>query len=322
MIIVTGAEGFIGSCLLALLNEHQYHDIILVDDFNALPARSLNLIDKKYTEKVERSHFFSWMDTHAHEVQFVFHIGAKTDTTEKDEAVFKELNLRFSQELFKKCALEGIPMVYASSAATYGAGEFGYQDDESKLEVLNPLNPYGRSKNDFDKWVLSQEHRPYFWAGLKFFNVYGPNEYHKARMASVVYHAYHQIKNTGEVNLFQSHRQDYEHGAQMRDFIYVKDLCEVCLFLMHHRKNSGIYNLGSGKARTWNNLAQAIFMALNKPVKINYVPIPVDIRDSYQYFTEASMDKLRQIGYTNPFTSIEDGVKDYVCNYLEKESWR
>lgn len=322
MIIVTGAEGFIGSCLLALLNERQYHDIILVDDFNSLPARSLNLIDKKYKEKVERAHFFSWMDVHAHEVQFVFHIGAKTDTTEKDEEVFKELNLRFSQELFKKCALEGIPMVYASSAATYGAGEFGYQDDESKLADLNPLNPYGRSKNDFDKWVLDQAHRPYFWAGLKFFNVYGPNEYHKERMASVVYHAYHQIKNTGEVNLFQSHRQDYEHGAQMRDFIYVKDLCEVCLFLMLHRKNSGIYNLGSGKARTWNNLAQAIFMALNRPVKINYVPIPVDIRDSYQYFTEASMNKLRQIGYTNPFTSIEEGVKDYVCNYLEKESWR
>jgi ADP-L-glycero-D-manno-heptose 6-epimerase len=322
MIVVTGAEGFIGSCLVALLNNHQYYDLILVDDFNQLPQRSLNLLGKKFKAKINRTDFFSWMDNNAHEVQFVFHIGAKTDTTEKDEAIFKELNLRFSQELFTKCAMEGIPFVYASSAATYGAGEFGYQDDESALDELKPLNPYGRSKNDFDKWVLTQAHKPSFWAGLKFFNVYGPNEYHKARMASVVFHAYHQIKQTGEVNLFQSHRQDYAHGAQMRDFIYVKDLCEVCLFLMHHRKNSGIYNLGSGKARTWNDLAHALFTALDKPVKINYIAIPADIRDSYQYFTEATMDKLRQIGYRADFTSIEDGVKDYVSNYLEKETWR
>jgi ADP-L-glycero-D-manno-heptose 6-epimerase len=321
MIIVTGAEGFIGSCLVSLLNENQFNDLILVDDFNELPARALNLQGKKYTAKVVRTEFFSWMDEHAHEVQFVFHIGARTDTTEKDEEIFKELNLRFSQELFRRCAAEGIPMVYASSAATYGAGEMGYTDDESKLDLLQPLNPYGRSKNDFDKWILTQENRPYFWVGLKFFNVYGPNEYHKARMASVVYHAYHQIKNTGEVKLFQSHKPDYADGAQMRDFIYVKDLCDVCLFLLHNRTHSGIYNLGSGQARTWNDLAKSIFKALDKPVKINYIPIPEDIRDAYQYFTEASMDKLKNVGYTKSFTSIEDGIADYVCNYLEKETW-
>jgi len=321
MIIVTGAEGFIGSCLVSLLNENQFNDLILVDDFNELPARALNLQGKKYTAKVGRPEFFSWMDEHAHEVQFVFHIGARTDTTEKDEEIFKELNLRFSQELFRRCAAEGIPMVYASSAATYGAGEMGYTDDESKLDLLQPLNPYGRSKNDFDKWILTQENRPYFWVGLKFFNVYGPNEYHKARMASVVYHAYHQIKNTGEVKLFQSHKPDYADGAQMRDFIYVKDLCDVCLFLLHNRTHSGIYNLGSGQARTWNDLAKSIFKALDKPVKINYIPIPEDIRDAYQYFTEASMDKLKNVGYTKSFTSIEDGIADYVCNYLEKETW-
>ncbi|MDP3927398.1 MAG: ADP-glyceromanno-heptose 6-epimerase [Bacteroidota bacterium] len=321
MIIVTGAEGFIGSCLVSLLNENQFNDLILVDDFNELPARALNLQGKKYTAKVGRTEFFSWMDEHAHEVQFVFHIGARTDTTEKDEEIFKELNLRFSQELFRRCAAEGIPIVYASSAATYGAGEMGYADDESKLDLLQPLNPYGRSKNDFDKWILTQENRPYFWVGLKFFNVYGPNEYHKARMASVVYHAYHQIKNTGEVKLFQSHKPDYADGAQMRDFIYVKDLCDVCLFLLHNRTHSGIYNLGSGQARTWNDLAKSIFKALDKPVKINYIPIPEDIRDAYQYFTEASMDKLKNVGYTKSFTSIEDGIADYVCNYLEKETW-
>jgi len=322
MIIVTGAEGFIGSCLVALLNERQYVDLVLVDDFEDLPARAQNLQDKRFSKKVERTSFFEWLDANAHEVQFVFHIGARTDTTEKDEEIFKELNLRFSQELFKRCAAEGIPMVYASSAATYGAGEFGYEDDEQKLDLLNPLNPYGRSKNDFDKWIFTQEQKPYFWAGLKFFNVYGPNEYHKARMASVVYHAYHQIKNTGAVNLFQSHREDYAHGAQMRDFIYVKDLCEVCLFLMHHRKNSGLYNLGSGQARTWNDLAQAIFAALQLPVQINYIPIPEDIREAYQYFTEATMHKMKQIGYEKPFTSIEEGIADYVNNYLEPAAWR
>jgi ADP-L-glycero-D-manno-heptose 6-epimerase len=322
MIIVTGAEGFIGSCLVALLNERQYYDLVLVDDFEELPARAHNLHGKRFSKKIGRTSFFEWLDANAHEVQFVFHIGARTDTTEKDEEIFKELNLRFSQELFKRCAAEGIPMVYASSAATYGAGEFGYEDDELKLDLLNPLNPYGRSKNDFDKWIFTQEHKPYFWAGLKFFNVYGPNEYHKARMASVVYHAYHQIKKTGAVNLFQSHREDYAHGTQMRDFIYVKDLCEVCLFLMHHRKNSGLYNLGSGQARTWNDLAQAIFAALQLPVQVNYIPIPEDIRVAYQYFTEATMHKMRQIGYVKPFTTIEEGIADYVNNYLEPAAWR
>lgn len=320
MIIVTGAEGFIGSCLVAHLNANQYFDLVLVDDFNDIPERTKNLIGKKYKELVTRPNFFDWLDKNAHEVQFVFHIGARTDTSEKDVQIFNELNLWFSQRLFGVCASEGIPIVYASSAATYGAGENGYTDDEAKLDVLHPLNPYGNSKNDFDKWVLAQENRPYFWAGLKFFNVYGPNEYHKGRMASVVLHAYHQIKQTSEVKLFKSHREEYKDGEQMRDFIYVKDLCDVCLFLMHHRKNSGIYNLGSGNARTWNDLASAIFSALDKPVKINYIPIPEDIRESYQYFTEATMHKLHAIGYTKPFTSIEEGVKDYVQNYLEKDS--
>lgn len=317
MIVITGAEGFIGSCLVAKLNQNNYNDLILVDDFDSWPGRAKNLENKKFTKKVERTAFFEWLAINANQVQFIFHIGARTDTTETNDEIFKELNLNFSKSLWEICVKEGIALVYASSAATYGEGENGYDDDMSKLNSLNPLNLYGKSKNDFDKWAIEQDNKPYFWAGLKFFNVYGPNEYHKGRMASVVYHAYHQIIKNGEVQLFKSHRPEYNDGEQMRDFIYVKDLCDVCLFLMLNRKNSGIYNLGSGKARTWNDLVQSIFLALKIDAKINYIDIPEDIRDKYQYFTEANMAKLKEIGYNKPFTSIEDAVKDYVNNYLQ-----
>lgn len=317
MIVITGAEGFIGSCLVAKLNQHNYNDLILVDDFDTWPNRSLNLIGKKYTEKIERKNFFEWLTKNANQVQFVFHIGARTDTTETDAAIFKELNYDFSINLWNICVAEGIGLVYASSAATYGEGENGYDDDLAKLEDLNPLNLYGKSKNDFDKWAIAQQKQPYFWAGLKFFNVYGPNEYHKGRMASVIFHAFNQIKEHGKVKLFKSHRADYKDGEQMRDFIYVKDLCDVCLFLMENRKNSSIYNLGTGQARTWNDLTKAIFSALQLEPNIEYIPIPEDIRDKYQYFTEANMNKLNAIGYNKPFTPIEEAVNDYVTNYLQ-----
>lgn len=271
MIVVTGAEGFIGSCLVARLNQDGFNDLVLVDDFGAIEHREKNLQGKKYTALVERKDFFDWLNLNTIELEFVFHIGARTDTTESDEKIFKELNVDFSKRLFQTCAKEGIPLVYASSAATYGDGAFGYDDDEKSLESLQPLNPYGRSKNEFDIWALQQEKQPLFWAGLKFFNVYGPNEYHKKRMASVIFHAFHQIQEEGKVKLFKSHRSDYKDGEQKRDFIYVKDLCDVCLFLMHHRKNSGLYNLGTGKARTWNDLVSAIFKALNKEVNIEYI---------------------------------------------------
>jgi ADP-L-glycero-D-manno-heptose 6-epimerase len=316
MIVVTGAEGFIGSCLVARLNQDGFNDLVLVDDFGAIENRERNLEGKKYTALVERKDFFDWLNLNTIELEFVFHIGARTDTTESDEQIFKELNVDFSKRLFKVCANEGIPLVYASSAATYGDGAFGYDDNENGLNQLQPLNPYGRSKNEFDIWALAQEKQPLFWTGLKFFNVFGPNEYHKKRMASVIFHAFHQIQNEGKVKLFQSHRPDYKDGEQMRDFIYVKDLCDVCIYLMHHRKNSGIYNLGTGEARTWNDLVAAIFMALGKEKNIEYIPVPEDIREKYQYFTEANMDKLRSIGYTNKFLSVEDAVLDYVKNYL------
>lgn len=315
MIIITGAEGFIGSCLVAALNQAGYNDLILVDDFG-METRQDNLIGKIYTAKVNRTDLANWIDENHRLIQFIFHIGARTDTTETNEAILKELNLDYSQMLWNKCVSYGLPMVYASSAATYGNGEFGYDDDETQLDHLVPLNLYGKSKNDFDKWAIAQERKPYFWAGLKFFNVYGPNEYHKGRMASVVLHAFNQLQNTGEVKLFRSHNPNYQDGGQLRDFVYVKDLTDVCLFLMHHRKNSGIYNLGSGQARTFKDLVTAIFTALDKTPNISYIDTPIDIRDKYQYFTEANMTKLKNIGYEKPFTSIEDGVGDYVTNYL------
>lgn len=315
MIIITGAEGFIGSCLVAGLNDAGYKDLVLVDDFSE-GERAQNLAGKAFSQKVERKDFFDWLDREQKLVQFVFHIGARTDTTETDERVFRELNLDFSKTLWTACVKYGLPLVYASSAATYGNGEHGYDDDFADLGQLHPMNPYGCSKNDFDRWALAQAEQPYFWAGLKFFNVYGPNEYHKGRMASVVLHAFNQVNTTGQVKLFRSHRPDFADGEQKRDFIYVKDLVDVCLFLMHDRRHSGLYNLGSGHARTFRDLAGAIFSALGKETNIAFIDTPEDIRNTYQYFTEAKMDKLKAAGYTKPFTSIEDGIKDYVHHYL------
>ncbi|HYG15697.1 MAG TPA: ADP-glyceromanno-heptose 6-epimerase [Bacteroidia bacterium] len=317
MIIITGAAGFIGSCLVAKLNEEGFNDLVLVDDFGNW-EKNKNLEGKKFSKKVHRDEFSVWLDEHQNQVQFIFHIGARTDTTEFDVEVFNRLNLDYTKMVWEKCIQYGIPLVYASSAATYGLGELGYEDDETRIPQLKPLNPYGDSKNDFDKWAVKQEKQPYFWAGLKFFNVYGPNEYHKGRMASVIFHGFNQIKNTGKVKLFRSHNPNYPDGGQMRDFVYVKDVVNVCYFLMHHRKNSGIYNLGSGKARTFLDLAKATFTAMDKPENVEFIDTPADIRDKYQYFTEANMSKMFSIGYPKPFHTLEEGVEDYVRNYLSE----
>lgn len=319
MIVITGAAGFIASCLAAKLIEEGYKDLVLVDDFTR-EEKKPNYIDKEYSALVDRNEFHTWLEANENQVQFVFHLGARTDTTEFDTELFDRLNLDYSKKVWEICTRFAIPLVYASSAATYGMGEHGYRDDHDVVEKLHPLNPYGDSKNDFDKWVLKQEKSPYFWAGLKFFNVYGPNEYHKGRMASVVFHAFHQIQKTGGMKLFRSHKEGIADGHQMRDFVYVKDVTEVCMFLMHHRKNSGIYNLGSGKARTFLDLVNAVFAAMGKSSEVSFIDTPEDIRDKYQYFTEASMDKLVGVGYDRPFTELEEGVKDYVKNYLEKDS--
>ncbi len=315
MIVITGAAGFIGSCLIQKLNDEGYRDLVLVDDFSD-PTKNKNLSGKIYSKQVHRDDFPNWLKANQLHTQFVFHIGARTDTTELDRDLLNRLNLDYSKNIWNICVEFGLPFVYASSAATYGMGEHGYDDDETKIPALKPLNPYGDSKNDFDNWALKQARKPYFWAGLKFFNVYGPNEYHKGRMASVVFHTYHQIIKTGGMKLFQSHNPKFNHGEQMRDFVYVKDVVSVLYFLMHHRKDSGIYNLGSGRARTFLDLAKNTFRAMGKTEAISFIPTPEDIRDTYQYFTEAKMDKLKAIGYSLPFFSLEDGVADYVKNYL------
>ncbi len=315
MIVVTGAAGFIASGLVQKLNEEGFVDLILVDDFTR-EDRKTNFIDKQYTALVDRANFIEWLHANENQVQFIFHLGARTDTTEFDQSIFDELNLNYSKAVWNACVEHGLPLVYASSAATYGDGALGYDDRHDIVDQLKPLNPYGDSKNDFDKWALQQEKQPYFWAGLKFFNVYGPNEFHKGRMASVVFHSFNQIQAKGEVKLFRSHREDYSDGGQMRDFVYVKDVAKVCYFLMHHRKDSGLYNLGSGKARTFKDLATATFHALGKEAKIDFIDTPIDIRDKYQYFTEANMKKLLDIGYDQGFHSLEEGVDDYVKNHL------
>jgi ADP-L-glycero-D-manno-heptose 6-epimerase len=317
-IVVTGAAGFIGSCLTGFLNEQGYDNLILVDEFSRLDKVN-NLKGKKFRNQVERDDFFQWLDLRKPAVEFIFHLGARTDTTEFDYAVHERLNFQYSQSVWDYCMLKQIPLVYASSAATYGSGALGYSDDHELPFKLEPLNAYGISKNEFDKWAIRQQSHPPFWAGLKFFNVYGPNEYHKGRMASVIWHAFQQIKNSGRVKLFKSHRPDFQDGQQLRDFIYVKDILEVCFWMMKNFQQiplSGLYNLGTGRARTFEALVRATFQGAGQPVNIDYIDMPEDIRDKYQYFTEARMEKLQAAGYTQPFYSLEEGVLDYVKNYL------
>ena len=316
MIVVTGAAGFIGSCLVKKLNDLGHENLILVDDFT-VSSKERNLQNKSYLEKVSRKIFFDWLEQNKKPINFIFHIGARTDTTEFNKETLQKLNIDYSKNIWDYCVDTKTPLIYASSAATYGIGENGYQDSHEIVNKLKPLNPYGESKNDFDIWILKQKTTPPFWAGLKFFNVYGPNEYHKGRMASVIFHAFNQIQAEQKMKLFRSHNENYKNGEQLRDFIYVKDVISICMFLYSNKPKSGIYNVGTGKARSFNDLTKSTFNALNINIDISYIDTPADIRDKYQYFTEASMNKLISAGYTKPFTSLEDGVKDYVNNYLE-----
>ncbi len=320
MIVITGAAGFIASCLVAKLNKEGHTNLVLVDDFSR-EEKQANYLGKQYLQLVERNGFLEWFEQNAPSVNFIYHIGARTDTTEFNTAIFDELNVNYTKAIWNTCTQHFIPMVYASSAATYGLGEFGYYDDESKISSLKPLNPYGDSKNEFDKWALSQGLTPPKWVGFKFFNVYGPNEFHKGRMASVIFHAFNQIREKGNVRLFRSHNPDYADGGQLRDFVYVKDVVDVLYFAHETAVKSGIYNLGSGKARTFLDLANATFKALGKTPEIAFMDTPADIRDKYQYFTEANMSKLIAQGYAKPFTSLEEGVEDYVTNYLVPNSY-
>ncbi len=323
-IIITGAYGFIGSCMVSYLNQLGFSNLILVDAFDD-DEKELNLLHKNFLVRVERDNLFDWLQKEKPVIDFVFHLGARTDTTEFDYSIHQKLNVEYSQHVWNWCTMHNVPLVYASSAATYGEGELGYDDSHDIVEQLRPLNPYGISKNEFDKWVLHQKNHPPFWAGLKFFNVYGPNEFHKARMASVIFHSFNQIKQHGLVKLFRSHKEGYEDGEQLRDFVYVKDVVAVCYWLMNqHTKGiqpaveSGLYNLGTGTARSFNDLVKATYAGLDRQPVIEYIDMPADIRDKYQYFTEASMDKLISAGYTGKFYSLEEGVDDYVRNYLNK----
>lgn len=335
-IVITGAAGFIGSCLVSFLNKAGYENLILVDDFSQ-HQKDVNLEAKHFSKTIEREVFFDWLERENPKIDFFYHIGARTDTTEFDYSVHEHLNVEYSKKVWNYCSENNVPLVYASSAATYGSGELGYKDDESIIENLKPLNPYGVSKNEFDKWALrqaqddtlrqDQDNRPPKWAGLKFFNVYGPNEYHKARMASVIFHSYNQIQKNGFVKLFKSHKKEYKDGEQLRDFIYVKDVLQICFwFLECWQKDPqtfipGIYNVGTGKARSFNDLVKATFSALDKYAQIEYIDMPEDIRETYQYFTEADMNKIRAAGYSQPFYSLEEGIDDYVRNYLSKEKY-
>jgi ADP-L-glycero-D-manno-heptose 6-epimerase len=319
-ILLTGAAGFIGSYLLGFLNKKGYTNIIIADDFSE-EDKWFNFDSKQFTAKVERDELFEWLKKDNPKIDFVFHLGARTDTTEFDYSIHEKLNVAYSKNIWSYCTEKNIPLVYASSAATYGSGELGYKDDHAIIEQLQPLNPYGISKNEFDKWVLKQTSQPPYWAGLKFFNVYGPNEYHKGRMASMVFHGYNQIKKTGKVKLFKSHKPDFKDGEQLRDFIYVEDVAKVCYRFMQNPVTPGLYNLGTGKARSFNDLIKAIFNTLKLQPAIEYVDTPEDIRDKYQYFTEADMGKLRNAGYSERFYSLEEGVGEYVLDFLSEKEY-
>jgi ADP-L-glycero-D-manno-heptose 6-epimerase len=319
-IVVTGAAGFIGSYLIGELNRIGHDNIVAVDLFDN-PEKNKNLIGKHISHRIERTTFPEWLTVNAAHISCVYHIGARTDTTEFNYRILEQLNVTYSKQLWNICAQHDIPLVYASSAATYGLGEIGYKDDESLIGQLKPLNPYGDSKNNFDKWAIEQPEKPPFWYGLKFFNVYGPNEYHKGRMASVIFHAWQQITKTGSMKLFRSHNPQYKDGEQMRDFIYVKDVVNICRFLMDNRPQSGLYNVGTGKARTFLDLTKATFAAMNVPENIVFIDTPEDIRDKYQYFTEADMTKLLSVGYSQPFYGLEAGVTEYVQEFLMKNRY-
>lgn len=319
MIVVTGASGFIGSCLVSKLNKEGFDDLLLVDVFSDI-EKSKNLEGKKFSKKLDIKDFLDWFDKNGKDIKFVFHIGANSDTTESRKEIFDFYNLDYSKKVWEICAREQIPLVYASSAATYGSGEEGF-DDETPPSKLKPLNLYGESKNNFDKWALDEASKPPFWAGLKFFNVYGPNEYHKGRMASVVLHTYNQIRDCGKMKLFRSHNPAFKDGEQLRDFVYVKDVVEVCLFFMKEKAPSGIYNVGTGKARSFFDLSKSVFESVNKEPDIEFIDIPEDIREKYQYFTEARMEKLKKAGYTKKFFTLEEGVRDYCLNYLVDQKY-
>ncbi|MBF0331868.1 MAG: ADP-glyceromanno-heptose 6-epimerase [Candidatus Omnitrophica bacterium] len=321
MIVVTGGAGFIGSCLIAQLNQRGVKDIVVVDRWDADGQKKLNLEGKVYQKFYDKCDFLQLIlsDAIKDPVTAIFHMGACSSTTGQDPEYYRRNNFEYSCHIARWSLRKGARLIYASSAATYGDGQDGYSDTPELIRKCKPLNYYGQSKQKFDEWVLDNQLYDKV-AGLKFFNVFGPNEYHKGDMKSVIAKAYDKVASEGLMVLFKSHRQDYADGQQMRDFIYVKDVVDVMMHFLDNPSVNGIFNLGTGRARTWNDLARALFVAANKPVNIEYIPMPEILKDKYQYFTEADMSRLRKAGYTKPFTSLEEAVVDYV-GYLKKHTY-
>lgn len=318
MIVVTGGVGFIGSAFIAQLNDEGIKDIIVVDRAN-LPHQGTVLAGKSFVEFIDKDTFIDLLrkDALPWTPTAIVHMGACSRTTERDVEYLRTNNIEYSKSIIEYSIQKDIRCIYASSAATYGDGSKGYSDDESQLHIHSPLNLYGESKQACDLWARENKLLDRV-VGLKFFNVYGPNEYYKGDMASVVWKSFNAIQKTGKFSLFRSHRPDYKDGEQKRDFVYVKDCCQIMLWLLHNPTIHGIYNVGSGKARSWNDLLRAVFAAMQREAHIEYVDMPLSIRDQYQYFTEAPMNKLFAAGYTSPMSSLEDGIRDYVGGYLSQ----
>lgn len=317
MIIVTGAAGFIGSNIVCELLDRGYKDVICVD----LPGELEKSIYYQHFDNIrflDYDKLSKFISENHHFIQYIIHMGANSDTSNPDREVYVKYNLNYSIQVWNDCVEYGLPLIYASSAATYGDGSLGYDDAHNLVENLQPLNHYGWSKNEFDKFALTSKEKPFYWSGLKFFNVFGPNENHKNGMSSVVAKAFKDITKTKGTRLFRSHRMEYMDGYQTRDFIYVKDVCDVVIFLMENRPESGIFNVGTGNSRTFLDLAKGTFAAMDVKPNISFVDTPLNLRDKYQYYTEANIDKLRALGYDNTFYTLEEGINEYVQSYLIK----
>ena len=325
MIIVTGAAGFIGSAIVWALNQDNVEDIVCVDRWTEAGTWK-NVAKRQFYDAVPHTRLFEWLEQTSHPVSAVIHMGACSSTTESRFDFLIENNLHYSQKVFEYCAKQQIPLLYASSAATYGDGSSGYDDDHDGIDRLRPLNPYGLSKHLFDRWVLQQRDVPPFWAGFKFFNVFGPGELHKGHMMSLVAKAVPQIRSNGKVKLFKSYRPEIGHGEQRRDFVYVKDVVEVVRHFLNAATQrradiqSGVYNVGTGKARSFAELVRATFDALGLPANIEWIDMPAEIRDQYQYFTQADVSRLRRLGkFEKPFMDLHDSVGDYVRHFLDTQ---
>ncbi len=317
MIVVTGGAGFIGSAIVWRLNTLGRNDIIIVDELGT-DEKWKNLPSLSFNDFIHKNDFINLLETKkGFEISAIIHMGANSSTTEKDADHLLRNNYEYTKSLAQYSLKNNVRFIYASSAATYGDGSLGFDDDDNKINQLRPLNMYGYSKQMFDLWAHKNKLLNKI-VGLKYFNVYGPNEYHKGDMRSVVHKAFEQIRDTGKVKLFKSLHPDFKDGEQKRDFIYIKDAVDMTLFFLDNPDKNGLYNVGTGSARTWNHLVTAIFNALNKPVNIEYISLPGHLADKYQYFTEAKTEKLKNAGYPHPINSLETGVTDYVKNYLSE----